>query len=128
MVSSRVGENRCVRVAVILVVLLLAGCGVPQELSKQAEEVHSVAAEGALLSHEASEGSLDSFTREHAQALRKLLGQLRPAIEDDRLAHTSDAVDAALADLAEHPGDRTNASRVERRLDDAAKAADELAG
>ena len=71
---------------------------------------HSVAAEGALLAHEASEGSLDTFTREHAKALRKLLGQLRPAIDDDRLAHTSDAVDAALADLAEHPGDRTNAS------------------
>ena len=128
MVSSRVGENRCVRVAVILVVLLLAGCGVPQELSKQAEEVHSVAAEGALLAHEASEGSLDTFTREHAKALRKLLGQLQPAIDDDRLARTSDAVDAALADLAEHPGDRANASRLERRLGDAAKAADELAG
>ena len=128
MVSSRVGENRCVRVAVILVVLLLAGCGVPQELSKQAEEVHSVAAEGALLAHEASEGSLDTFTREHAKALRKLLGQLQPAIDDDRLARTSDAVDAALADLAEHPGDRANASRLERRLGVAAKAADELAG
>jgi hypothetical protein len=108
--------------------LLISGCGVPQQLSQQAEEVHSVAAEGALLAHEASEGSLDTFTREHAKALRKLLGQLQPAIDDDRLARTSDAVDAALADLAEHPGDRANASRLERRLGVAAKAADELAG
>jgi uncharacterized protein YceK len=121
-------KTRCVRVAVILFLVLLSGCGVPQQLSQQAEEVHSVAAEGALLAHEASEGSLDAFTREHAKALRKLLGQLRPAIDDDRLAHTSDAVDAALATLAAHPGDRTTASRVERRLDDAAKTADELAG
>jgi hypothetical protein len=111
-----------------LLVLVLAGCGVPQQLSKQAEEVHSVAAEGALLAHEASEGSLDSFTTEHAKALRKLLGQLRPAIEDARLAEPADAVDAALTSLADHPGDRANASRLERRLDDAAKAAEERAG
>jgi hypothetical protein len=118
-----------VRIALALTAAcLLAGCGVPQELSKQAEEVHSVAAEGALLAHEASEGSLDTFTREHAKALQKLLGELRPAIDDERLARTSDAVDAALSSLAEHPGDRANASRAERRLDAAAKAADELAG
>jgi hypothetical protein len=111
-----------------LLVLVLAGCGVPQQLSKQAEEVHAVAAEGALLAHEASEGSLDSFTTEHAKALRKLLGQLRPAIEDAQLARTAGAVDAALTSLADHPGDRANARRLERRLDAAAKAADELAG
>ena len=110
------------------VVAVLAGCGVPQEVPKQAEEVHSVAAEGALLAHEASEGSLDAFTAEHAKALRKLLGQLRPAIEDDRLARTADAVDASLAGLAEDPGDRTKAADLERRLDDAAEAAEELAG
>jgi hypothetical protein len=111
-----------------LLVLILAGCGVPQQLSKQAEEVHSVAAEGALLAHEASEGSLDSFTTEHAKALRKLLGQLRPAIEDAQLARTAGAVDDALTSLADHPGDRANARRLERRLDAAAKAAFELAG
>ena len=69
-------KNRDVRRALLLAaaLLLISGCGVPQQLSKQAEEVHSVAAEGALLAHEASEGSLDTFTREHAKALRKLLG------------------------------------------------------
>ncbi len=115
------------RVAIAFVVLLLVGCGVPHELSKQADDVHSVAAEGAVLAHEASEGSLDNFTKEHAKALRKLLGQLRPAIVNDRLAHTADSVDAALADLAKHPGDRPHAVRLERRLDAAAKAADQLA-
>ena len=128
MESPAFGETPSVRRWVAVLVLVLAGCGVPQELSKQAEEVHSVAAEGALLAHEASEGSLDPFTREHARALRKLLGQLRPAIEDARLAETADAVDAALTSLADHPGDRANASRLERRLDDAAKAAEERAG
>ena len=128
MESHASGETPGVRSWAALLVIVLAGCGVPQELSKQAEEVHSVAAEGALLAHEAGEGSLDNFTSEHAKALKKLLAQLRPAIEDARLAGTADAVDAALTSLAEHPGDRANAGRLERRLDDAAKAADELAG
>jgi hypothetical protein len=108
--------------------LLTSGCGVPQQLSKQADEVHSVAAEGALLAHEASEGSLDAFTSEHAKALQKRLDQLRPAIENEQLARAADSVDAALANLAEHPGDRRNSSRLERRLEAAAKTADGLAG
>lgn len=128
MESGASGETRSVRRWAAVLILVLAGCGVPQELSKQAEEVHSVAAEGALLAHEASEGSLDNFTTEHAKALQKLLGQVRPAIEDARLARTAEAVDAALTSLAEHPGDRANAGRLEHRLDDAATAADELAG
>ena len=129
MVSSRAGDNPAVRVLVVLVVLLLTGCGVPQELSKQADEVHSVAAEGALLAHEASEGSsTDTFTREHAKALRKLLGELRPAIENPDLAQTAAKIDAMLAALAEAPGRRSRAEVLERTLDRAAKAADELAG
>ena len=97
MFSPRVGETRCVRVAVILVVLLLAGCGVPQQLSKQAEEVHSVAAEGALLAHEASEGSLDTFTSEHAKALQKRLAELQPAIRNPDLVQLAAKVSDAVA-------------------------------
>jgi hypothetical protein len=102
------------------IVALLAGCGVPQEPVKQAEELHSLAAEGALLAHEASEGSHDAFTTEHAKALRKLLGQLRPAIKDGRLARRATEVDAALARLARDPGDREQAARIERRLEELA--------
>jgi hypothetical protein len=116
------------RAFLLAAALLIGGCGVPQQLSKQAEEVHSVAAEGTLLAHEANEGSLEMFTREHAEALRKRLGELRPAIEDDRLAETADAVDAALANLAAHPGDRAAAGRLVPRLEHAAAAAEELAG
>jgi hypothetical protein len=112
----------------LIAICLLVGCGVPHELSKQAEEVHSVAAEGALLAHAASEGSLDTFTREHAKALRKLLGELRPAIEDEKLAAVGGAVDSALTSLADDPGDQAKAGRLQRQLEEAAKAADELAG
>jgi hypothetical protein len=108
---------------------LTGGCGVPQELSKQAEDVHSVAAEGALLAHEASEGSsTNTFTREHAKALQNLLGELRPAIENTDLAQIAAKVDAMLAALAEEPGRRGRAVLLERALDRAAKTADELAG
>jgi hypothetical protein len=97
--------------------LLAAGCGVPQDPVQQEEMVASVAAEGALLAEGAAAGSTTGvFTREHATALRKLLGELRPAIDERRLARRADAVDAALADLAAAPGDRRRAARVERRL------------
>ena len=116
------------RVLLAFVVVALAGCGTPQELSKQADEVHSVAAEGALLAHEAAAGdTLDTFAREHAQALRKLLGKVRPAIEEPRLAAVSDDVDRTLAEFARTPGDRSRAAAAERKLERAAKAADELA-
>jgi hypothetical protein len=117
-----------VRVLLASIVLLLAGCGAPHELSKQADEVHSVAAEGALLAHEAAEGdTTGAFAREHAKALRKLLGKVRPAIEEPRLATVADDVDATLAELARTPGDRERAAGAERKLDHAAEAADELA-
>ena len=93
-----------------------------------AEEVHSVAAEGALLAHEASEGSLDTFTREHAKALRKSLGQLQPAIQDQNLGQLAAKVSELLRALAERPGDRDFAARVERALTRQADTADELAG
>ena len=113
----------------LIVVLLVAGCGVPHELSKQADEVHSVAAEGMLLAHDAGEGSTTStFAREHSKALRKLLGKLEPAIENPRLSELAQKVDQALEQLGDDPGDRARARQLERQLDEAAKAADELAG
>lgn len=116
------------RTAFAVLLLLLAGCGAPQELPKQAEEVQSVAAEGALLAHEASEGSLAIFTREHSKALRKLIGELRPAIEDGQLARLADEVDRLLERLAADPADGSLAKEVEHSLDDAARAAEELGG
>jgi hypothetical protein len=118
-----------VRIALAsILVLLLAGCGTSHQVAKQADEVHSVAAEGALLAHEAAEGdTTDTFAGEHAKALRKLLGKVRPAIEEPRLATVADDVDRTLAELARRPGDRSRAAGAERKLERAAKAADELA-
>jgi hypothetical protein len=107
---------------------MLAGCGVPQQLSKQAEEVHSVAAEGALLAHEASEGSLDTFTSEHAKALQKRLAKLQPAIQNPDLVQLAAKVSELLRALAERPGDRGFAALIEEAFTSQAKAADELTG
>ena len=123
------GDNPSVRFALALTVLVLAGCGVPHELPKQAEEVHSVAAEGALLAHDASEGSTTgTFTREHAKALRKLLRPLRSAIENKRLAEVADDVDRTLSELERTPGDEERAAGAERKLEQLADSAEELAG
>jgi hypothetical protein len=116
------------RLLALGVTAVLAGCGTPHELSKQAEDVHSVAAEGALLAHETSEGdSTTSFTREHARALRKLLSPLRAAIEDERLGDVADSVDRTLSELAGSPGDEELAADAQRELQQLADDADELA-
>ena len=113
--------------AAVAVALALTACQ-PTEVSKQAEEVASVAAEGALLAHGAAEGTTtDTFAREHAKALRTLLGQVRGVIEDERLAGIAADVDAALGHLADDPGDEERAARVEADLDRANEAAEELA-
>lgn len=115
------------RVSAVLAALglLLAGCGVPQELPKQAEDVASVAAEGALLAHDAGEGDTTSqFRRVHARALRAQLDELRPAIEDRRLASIAATVAEQLGRLEQDVG---AARTVEIRLQRAAAAAGELA-
>jgi hypothetical protein len=117
------------RAFALIAVLLIAGCGVPQQVSKQADEVHSVAAEGMLLAHDAGEGSTTAtFTREHSKALRKLLGKLEPAIENHRLSEIAQDVERALDQLGHDPGDRARARQLEHQLDEAAKAAEKLAG
>ena len=124
------GENGRMRLAIALcAACLLAGCGTPQELSKQAEEVHSVAAEGALLAHGAVEGdTTETFTSEHAKALRKLLRPVHGAIEDERLTEIADGVDRTLGELEASPGDEALAAGAERKLDELARSAEELAG
>jgi hypothetical protein len=118
-----------VRAVLALLVVVLAGCGVPHDLAKQAEEVSSVAAEGSLLAHDAAEGdTTGTFTREHAKALRKQLRELEPAIENADLAQLAAKVDEILGVLADRPGDRDLAATFERVLEHHARAAEGLAG
>jgi hypothetical protein len=113
--------------AVAASILLLAGCGAPHELTTQADEVHSLAAEGALLAHEAADGdAFAAFTTEHSAALRGRLGELRPAIEDAQLATIAAALDRTLRSLGSHPGDHGRAAVAERALSRLADRAEEL--
>ena len=118
-----------IALAALATVVVLAGCGTPQELSKQADEVHSRAAEGALLAQQVASGdTFEAFAAEHASALRHKLDELRPAIEDDRLAAVAAAVDRTLASLESHPGDRRRAAVEERALRGLADRAEALGG
>jgi hypothetical protein len=112
---------------VALLAILLAGCGTPSALDKQAEEVGSIAAEGALLAHDASEGdTTETFTRVHARELAKNVETLRPAIRDGRLERVARSVGADLERLADDPSDERGAAQLERRLDDASTQAEEI--
>jgi hypothetical protein len=113
-----------IALAVALGAFAAAGCGVPSEPKKQAEELESVAAEGALLARDATEGrSTATFTRVHVQVLRERLAALRPKIVERELALIARDVDSALRQLEESPSE----ADVAAPLDQAAKAAGELA-
>ena len=103
----------------LLAVLLIGGCGVPQQLSKQAEEVHSVAAEGALLAHEASEGRRGHV---HARArggiAKSASDKLEPAIQNPRLVQHRREGRRALRQLAERPATVPSRALLERVLDE----------
>ena len=116
------------RGAIVAVAMLLAGCGVPHELPKQAEEVESIAAEAALLAHDAAEGdTLASYRRAHGRALARQLSTLRAAIDDVELAGVAQRVAADLARLVAEGGDEDVAAALERRLESAAEDAGEIA-
>jgi hypothetical protein len=119
------------RVASLCAALLvcLAGCIVPTEPSKQAEEISSIAAEGSLLAHDAAEGdTTETFTRVHADALLKNLDKLQPKVEVGVLRRLILDADRALEDLREAPGDRAGAGRVQRTLHKVSVVAEEYAG
>jgi hypothetical protein len=115
------------RVAGVALVSLVVGCGTPSALDKQAEAVGSIAAEGSLLAHDASEGDTTrTFTRVHARELAKKASALVPAIRDSELESVARTVGRELDALADDPGDERLAAVLERRLDDASKRAEEI--
>ena len=105
---------------------LLTGCG-SSSPDKQAEELGSIAAEGALVAHDASEGdTTDAFTRVHARELRRDAASIRKQAADARLAGLGRRIGNALERLADDPGNQDAAARIQRELDGAADEAGEL--
>ncbi|HKH30208.1 MAG TPA: hypothetical protein VKA45_04070 [Gaiellaceae bacterium] len=112
------------RLALVLVAvaLLLAGCGESTDPKKQAEDLGSVAAEGALLAHDAADGaSTGPFTRVHSEVLREDVHKLEAKLKQRPLVRLADEISSALDELPDQP------DAAARRLDDAADRADELA-
>ena len=108
-----------------LAALALAGCG--QSAKKQADDLGSVAAEGALVAHDASEGSTtDNFTRVHGRALRDLAMKVRDQPAAPRLGQLAGRIVTDLDELADNPGDERRAGRIQRDLERAAKQANAL--
>jgi hypothetical protein len=113
------------RAALVACSLFLSGCLVPSEPAKQAEEISSISAEGALLAHGVAEdGVTDTFTRVHTEALRKKLSELEPEVQVDAVSTVLRQADTALALLQD---DAAAPGVLERRLERISKRADELA-
>jgi hypothetical protein len=112
--------------AALGLVCLVTGCA-PDQPAKQAEEIGSIAAEGALLAHGAAEGSSTKiFVREHAEALDRRLGKTRSVVDDRRLESLAASVSEELVRLAEEPGDELTTRSVERALERRSREAAEL--
>jgi hypothetical protein len=123
--------------------LVLAACGggelTQKTLQKEVESIGSAAAEGGFLAHDTADGrSTHAFTAVHSQVLAEQATKVEqklssadvsPGLEGkrrqaDRLAAQ---VQSELERLHDRPADRELARAVAGRLDQAAKAAEELA-
>jgi hypothetical protein len=112
---------------ILLLVLVAAGCGTSGSVEKQAEEIGSIAAEGALLAHDASEGATtETFTRVHAHELEKRAKKVFRTTRDRRLEAIAASVASELQTLAEDPGEQQIAAILEGSLNDLAKHAEEI--
>ena len=123
--------------------ILAVGCGGGGTLSrdslqKEAESVQSVAAEGALLAHDAADGRTTTpFASVHSGVLAESAGKVaqkleaadvEPGLEQDRarVLRLAARIEEELDQL--DPNDRAAAQRIADELAQVAKAAEELAG
>jgi hypothetical protein len=91
----------------------MAGCG--STAAKQAEDLHSLAAEGALLAHDAGEGDdWKPYRSAHAKELAKEASSLRSAAKTDRLAGAAGLLARDLEWLGR--ADAREARLIEKRL------------
>jgi hypothetical protein len=122
---------------------LAVGCGGGGTLSrdslrKETESIQSVSAEGALLAHDAADGRTTTpFASVHsgvlAESADKVAQKLEsadvePGLEQDRarVVRLATRIEEELDQL--DPNDRAAAQRIADELEQAAKAAEELAG
>ena len=111
-------------VAIAVAALGACGGGGP---AKQAEQLVSASAEGALLAQEAAEGdTLRAFTQLHARDLRELAAPLELSGATAELRRLARRIATALERLERNPGDRREASRVGAALRAAAALAQRL--
>ena len=109
-------------------ILAAAGCGVPASSVKQAEDLGSIAAEGALLAGGAAAGDTTTqFAETHARALRKKAEPLAAAATHPKLLRVAADIVAALKRLESAPDDRVAAREAKELLESAARRADEIA-
>jgi hypothetical protein len=132
-----------VSIALALVVLSTAGCGggtlSQKDFQTQAEEIQSLAAEGALVADGVADARLtETFSSVHSlylgEAARKVQTKLassraRGSLENkrSRASQLASKVADELAQLHRAPDDRELARQVRARLQADADAAEELA-
>jgi hypothetical protein len=101
------------RTGVLLAALLLAGCG--SSPATQAEDLHSLAAEGALLAHDAGEGDdWGPYREAHAQELAEQASSLESQAKTRRLSALAGQLARDLQALS--GADTVRARRLEDRL------------
>src|SRR3954454_3882521 len=106
--------------------VLVAGCGAQSE-TKQADDLGSVAAEGAVGAQDAGgRSSTPNFTRGHGRALRDLAQKVQAAPAAPPLERLAARITTDLDTLADNPGDERRAGRIQRDLERAAKQANAL--
>ena len=131
--------------AALAALVVLAGCGAGgtldrEALQKEAESIQSFAAEGALLARDVADGkSTVPFTRVHAGELHEQASKLEQTLSEakaapavgEELAQAVAVIDdvvATLDQLERSPGDSELARGAQRKLEQAAKKAEQLAG
>jgi hypothetical protein len=118
-------RNWCIQAAAILAIALLcAGCGGGElsasALSKQADSLRSLAAEGALLAEDASAGkTTHTFRRVHSSDLDKAASKAAASLETAKTKPALEPERHRLASLAQRISDDLdrlgNASKGEQR-------------
>jgi hypothetical protein len=108
----------------LLALVVLAGCG--SNATKQADDLHSLAAEGVLLAHDVGEGDAwGPYVRVHSEELAAEAASIGSAAKTQRLAATARLVARELESLG--VAGEPQAKDIEVRLSRLAKILERLA-